>query len=765
MKRRSKCGEHVLWLSILSWFSLMCDSSFAFGEVQARVVGFGPSRQATAVHNPDGDVLVVGSMKVLLGWRGKLWGFAGPGREGEDVHLPPGAFLSGREKLWPAPEKILPEVFRAIPAPGDVGWSQLRTLGLVCGRFGLGFFTQTRETQPPQLDFVSAERIERIPALAGRDGEFRSCVFQEDSLLALRFSTAERDFVVQASADGSSRFVEISRRAKFAAVQGGFLAIDSEAQSVILYDDALQVVGHLRESALVGWASLHLSARGRHALLEQEGRIWLISVDSARPNLLSLERLSLAPCVEQTEGPGCGLSVGSDGSWIVSGYWGTYGGKGSLFIRLPLANFSGEHEAPLISHSAFPGTYFVAGRDDADLGPLTDLALPEPVPQPVSAHDDVLVLEGEGAAWLKKGAEVAAGEIPLFVSSEIGVQVVLSEQFDPERHLFFESGLRFEPQLSEPKELAGESNDISARDFWWQEFLRYDTVWRELDSQKAVIEPVRVAVIDSGAALNHVDFRPNSPSDEVYGNGRDDDGNGYVDDTWGYDFVDEDVWPFDENGHGSHVAGLARPLHPLFDHIQLLILRALDRSGLSHTIGLGRAFVYAADRKAKVINASWGGGARTFFLQESIAYAQRQGSVVVTSAGNDRLDLDKIKPVPSIFPGVVSVGALTPQGRRAGFSNFGARSVLVFLPGSEILSLGLGGGFVHKSGTSMAAPLMSSLLALLFGLVQELPSDYSHLEGFFCGAQDSRGQSLLRDSVCGAPDLPKIVHLVQEFTL
>ena len=234
---------------------------------------------------------------------------------------------------------------------------------------------------------------------------------------------------------------------------------------------------------------------------------------------------------------------------------------------------------------------------------------------------------------------------------------------------------------------------------------------------------VTVAVVDDGVALTHPDLAPNlwiNPS-EIAANGRDDDGDGYVDDVNGYDFVAGRGDPSparsgEERWHGTHVAGTIGAagdnrigICGLNWKVSLMALRAIGPRG-GRSDDLARAIDYAVDHGARVVNASWGGGGHSQAIAKAVARARERGVLFVPAAGNDG---DPRPSFPANLGGdnVISVGALAPDGRLAPFSNRGA---LVAAPGVGILSTTAPGRYERYDGTSMAAPHVSGLAALLW---------------------------------------------------
>ncbi|MCE3015072.1 MAG: S8 family serine peptidase [Pirellula sp.] len=234
---------------------------------------------------------------------------------------------------------------------------------------------------------------------------------------------------------------------------------------------------------------------------------------------------------------------------------------------------------------------------------------------------------------------------------------------------------------------------------------------------------VVTAVIDTGVDYTHPDLAANiwSNTDEVAGNGIDDDGNGYIDDIRGWDFVSNDSDPMDDNGHGTHVAGTIGAVGDngigvtgVAWKASIMPLKFLDQSGSGSLSNAIKAIQYARVNGAKIINASWGGGGFSSALQSAISQFITSGGLFVAAAGNEATNNDVTPSYPANYQGVISVGASTRTDTRASFSNFGT-SVDVFAPGQSILSTLPGNRYGSLSGTSMATPQVAGALALLWG--------------------------------------------------
>lgn len=236
-----------------------------------------------------------------------------------------------------------------------------------------------------------------------------------------------------------------------------------------------------------------------------------------------------------------------------------------------------------------------------------------------------------------------------------------------------------------------------------------------------------VAVIDSGVAYNHPDLKANiwhNPG-EIAGNGIDDDHDGYVDDAVGYNFVSNNGNPVDDDGHGTHVAGIIGAVGDngvgvsgVDWHVQIMPLKFLDASGSGYMSDAVRALNFAVAHGAKIVNASFAGGGSDPAMAAAIANARAKGVIVVAAAGNDGTDNDANPVYPANYSGdnVVSVAAVDQNDRLPSFSDYGAKTVDIAAPGVGILSTLPNGRYGSYSGTSMATPFVTGALALVWDL-------------------------------------------------
>lgn len=236
-----------------------------------------------------------------------------------------------------------------------------------------------------------------------------------------------------------------------------------------------------------------------------------------------------------------------------------------------------------------------------------------------------------------------------------------------------------------------------------------------------------VAVVDSGTRLEHPDLAPNIWTNfrEVPGNGVDDDANGYVDDVHGVDLTSTGAAQNlnDGHGHGTHVAGIiaaaqnSRGVVGVAPRAKIMTVRVLDSAGRGTTGAVAEGIRYAAANGARIINASLQGDDPDAAVNAAIEAAGAANALVVVSAGNSARDIDRQPSYPAAIPApnLIGVAATAPDDGRDldSYSNYGRISVGLAAPGGQILSTTNDGGFGYKSGTSMAAPMVAGVAALM----------------------------------------------------
>lgn len=291
-------------------------------------------------------------------------------------------------------------------------------------------------------------------------------------------------------------------------------------------------------------------------------------------------------------------------------------------------------------------------------------------------------------------------------------------------------------------------------DLWNLKISNVDQAW-----DLSTGENVTVAIIDSGVDFTHQDAPSMFANEgEIPGNNIDDDRNGFVDDTNGWDFLrNENASSIDESGHGTHVAGIiaakgnnALGIVGVAYNAKILPLRVLDKDSKGTEENVAKAIVYAAKMGAKVINISLGGTGESAIIHRALKDAKDLGSVIVDSSGNDHADANNV--FPARYAETITVASVVNDGKTISyFSNHGEVVDLVAGGGGEvhsppaspkninILSLLSSHAFhnvvseflventstryVLKSGTSMAAPVVSGVAALVISANPSLTPD------------------------------------------
>jgi subtilisin family serine protease len=226
-----------------------------------------------------------------------------------------------------------------------------------------------------------------------------------------------------------------------------------------------------------------------------------------------------------------------------------------------------------------------------------------------------------------------------------------------------------------------------------------DINWIAAINKFTTANSVTVAVLDTGIAINHQDLLANiwvNPSETL--NGLDDDGNGLIDDIFGYDFLNGDSQPYDETGHGSLVAGIlggvadnGLGIAGVCPRVQMMSLRVADQAGLLTVADELPAMDYARRKGAKILNCSFGGIGYSSSERAAIQQLNDAGILVVCAAGNESLDIDRAPVYPASYnlPNMISVAAVDRTFSLASFSNYATNSVHVAAPGTDMFNTAL----------------------------------------------------------------------------
>lgn len=260
-------------------------------------------------------------------------------------------------------------------------------------------------------------------------------------------------------------------------------------------------------------------------------------------------------------------------------------------------------------------------------------------------------------------------------------------------------------------------SDLDYASQWGLPKIELTTAWDVTRGNSDVV----VAVIDTGIDLQHPDLNCATST-------------GQSKLVSGWNFVDNSNNPDDNNGHGSHVAGIiaactdnAAGVAGVAPDIRLLPLKALNDSGNGAYADVADAIIYAANNGAKIVNLSLGGASSSSTLAAAVQYAYSRGVLVVAASGNAG------QPTiyyPAAYTQAVAVGSTTPSDTRSYFSNYGD-GLDVVAPGSNIISTvpvppGTSYqdyGYAYKSGTSMASPHVAGLAALIWSVAPDLTHD------------------------------------------
>lgn len=325
--------------------------------------------------------------------------------------------------------------------------------------------------------------------------------------------------------------------------------------------------------------------------------------------------------------------------------------------------------------------------------------------------------------------------------------------------------------------------NASCRDQWYLRSGNLQKSWDLLRTRGIAAggdSSVVVAVIDTGVDYTHEDLKDNIwvNTKEIPGNGIDDDGNGYIDDVYGVDLETGRDSGMDDNGHGTHVAGIIAASNNhigvvgLAYNVKLMPIKAGMASGFFNQSQIAKGILYAYNNGADVINMSFGGSASTIAVQDALETAYTR-CVLVAAAGNDAMP-NEGRPItaptyPAALSYVMGVMSVDMWGVESGFTNYDVAAYSsveyeVYAPGSQILSTIPGNRYATWSGTSMAAPYVSAMAALLRSAY---PDTNTYPTKFIYGQIAATGG---RSAICcdpehhGVHNLPKIVDIYNALT-
>ena len=259
--------------------------------------------------------------------------------------------------------------------------------------------------------------------------------------------------------------------------------------------------------------------------------------------------------------------------------------------------------------------------------------------------------------------------------------------------------------------------DLGAND-WGADLIKAPEVWAKGYTGKGII----VAVGDTGVDRNHEDLKSNiwKNTKEIADNGKDDDGNGYIDDVYGWNFVNNNNNTLDVNGHGTHVSGTIAGVKNSFGitgiayDAKIMPVKVLGDDGYGEDSGVAQGIRYAVNNGANVINLSLGGDESNSDIESAVQYAASKGVIVVMAAGNES---DSQPHYPGIYAkksGLV-IGAVDKYQEMVYFSNKAGSDTLAYItaPGVDVYSTLPSNDYGSKDGTSMATPHVTGVIALM----------------------------------------------------
>ncbi len=262
---------------------------------------------------------------------------------------------------------------------------------------------------------------------------------------------------------------------------------------------------------------------------------------------------------------------------------------------------------------------------------------------------------------------------------------------------------------------------VEVVDQWALNKMRVPQAWDTLGTGEK--NEVLIATVDTGIDRNRSDLgsRIWYFPDEIADNGIDDDGNGYIDDTWGWDFVNNDNDPIDDNMHGTAVSGVMVAVQDgagvagVCPWCRVMAVKVMNSQGSGTLDVVASGITYAADNGARVINLSLGATAGAQTLEDAVNYAWNAGAVVFAAAGNNG---NNTILYPAGYANAIAVASTNAEDKHSCFSNYGDGYISVAAPGEAIYVIDINNaetGYGTYSGTSLSTPHASGLAGLLLG--------------------------------------------------
>ncbi|KYK22509.1 hypothetical protein AYK24_02220 [Thermoplasmatales archaeon SG8-52-4] len=235
-------------------------------------------------------------------------------------------------------------------------------------------------------------------------------------------------------------------------------------------------------------------------------------------------------------------------------------------------------------------------------------------------------------------------------------------------------------------------NDPKWNEQWGPKRIHCEDAWNIVQGSTVI----KIAIIDTGIDYNHEDLNGN-----------------YL--SGGYDFVNDDNDPMDDEGHGSHCSGIAAAVIDNnkgiagISQVSIVAEKVLDSNGYGSSFDVAAGIIHAVDTNVDIISMSLGSRYPSSTIETACNNAYNAGALLIAASGND---YSSQISYPAAYDSVIAVGAIDNQDKRCGFSNYGENLELM-APGENIISVKIGGGYVEKDGTSMACPHVTGVAALV----------------------------------------------------
>ena len=371
-------------------------------------------------------------------------------------------------------------------------------------------------------------------------------------------------------------------------------------------------------------------------------------------------------------------------------------------------------------------------------------ALEEIVPMDGCAWYEAMLVEGTSA----KDALEAVRELDGVLLAEYNYEIKTAA-LDEYKH--------FDQEKEEEFKKNGHNKDQ-----WHHHYFGIPDGYEEMETEGGDSSVV-VAVIDTGVDYDHQDLIDSmwTNSGEIPNNGVDDDKNGYIDDYYGVDLIAGKGSADDDNGHGTHVAGIIAAQNNnvgivgIAYNVKIMPIKAAMHNGTLNQADIAEAVLYAYEMGAEVINMSFGGSASSIAVQDALSIAYTR-CVLVASAGNSGASNEMFPNYPAALTYVMGVMSVNQYGNVSIFSNwdeipYNSREYEVYAPGENIMSTLPGDRYGYLSGTSMAAPVVSAFAAILrseFGDRDMYPTKFIYgqlasTSDYYPGAANSGSQQIV----------------------